>query len=76
MLNKICELEVSGSAWTILTDVGDEICWRQLLDVGDSLSRFAHHYPASFKISVGQQHPKDVTNIKILLSTSKTCHPL
>ena len=37
--------------------VGDEICWRQLCDVGD-------------------QQPKDVTNIEILSLTAKNCHQL
>ena len=39
-------------------------------DVG----RFCHQHPISFNISVGHQHPKDVTNIEILSLTSKNCH--
>ena len=47
----------------LVTDVRDEMCWRQLSDVGDGFGRFCHPYPLSFNISVGHQHPKDVTNI-------------
>ena len=42
----------------LVTDVGDEMCWRQLLDVGDDFGRFCHQYPLSFNISVGHQHSK------------------
>ena len=28
-------------------DVGDEICWRQLLDVADGFDRFRHQYLCS-----------------------------
>ena len=58
----------------LVTDVGDEMCWRQLWDVDDGFRRFRHQHPLSFKISVGHQHPKDVTNIEILSLTSKNCH--
>ena len=36
-----------------VTDVGDEMCWRQLLDVDDCFGRFRHQHPLSFNISVG-----------------------
>ena len=52
----------------------DEICWRQLGDVGDGFGHFRHQDPLSFIISVGHQHPKDVTNIEILSLTSKYCN--
>ena len=68
----------------LATDVGDEICWRQLWDVGDGFGRFCHQHPLSFSSSVGHQHPKDapiskfcyqhpkiVPNIK---SSTSTCH--
>ena len=57
-----------------VTDVGDEMCWRQFWDVGDGFSRFCHEHPLSFKITVGHQDPKDATNIEILSLTSKNCH--
>ena len=50
----------------LVTDVGDEMCWRQLWDACDGFRRFLHQYPLSFNISVGNQQPKDVTNIEIL----------
>ena len=46
-------------------DVGDEMCWWQLWDVGDGFGHFRHQRLLSFNISVGQQHPKNVTNIEI-----------
>ena len=57
-------------------DVGDEIFWRQLWDVGDDFCRFCHQNPLSLSISisVGHQHPKDVTNIEILTPTLENCH--
>ena len=58
----------------LLTDDGGEICWRQ--DFGDSCGRFGHQHPLSFNISVGHQHPKDVTNILILSPTYLNCHQL
>ena len=58
----------------LVTDVGDELCWRQLLDVDDSFGRFYHQHPLFFNISVGHQQPKDVTNIEILSLRSKNCH--
>ena len=58
----------------LLTDVGDEMCWRQLLDVGDGFGRFCHQHPLSFNINFGHQQPKDVINIEILSLTSKNFH--
>ena len=55
------------------TDVGGEMCWRQLWDVGDGFDRFGHQLPLYFNISVGQ-HPKDVINSEILSPTLKNCH--
>ena len=49
----------------LVTDVGDEMCWRQLWDVSDGFDRFRHQHPLSFNIIVGHQDSKDVTNIKI-----------
>ena len=45
-----------------VTDVGDEICWRQHWDVGDGFGRFCHQHSLSFN------------NIEILSPTSKNCH--
>ena len=39
----------------LVTDVWDEICWWQLLDVGDSFDHFGHQNQLSFYISV--RHP-------------------
>ena len=39
----------------LVTDVGDEICWRQLLDVGDGFGHFRHQHHLSLNISVGHQ---------------------
>ena len=44
-----------------VTDVGDEMCWWQLLDFGDGFGHFGHQYQLSFYISVGHQH-HDVSN--------------
>ena len=63
--------------WFGYIGVGDEMCWRQLWDVGDGFDRFCHQHPLSFNMTfcnVGQQQPKDVTNIEILSLTSKNCH--
>ena len=58
----------------LVTDVGDEICWRQLCDVGDGFDRFSHQHPLSFNIRVGYQQPKDVTNIEILSLIFENCN--
>ena len=58
----------------LMTDVGDEMCWWQLWDVGDGFGHFCHQHPLSFSINVRHQHSKDVTNIKILSLTSTNCH--
>ena len=58
----------------LVTDVGNEMCWWQLWDVGDAFDRFRHQHPLSFNISVGHEHPKIVTNIEILSLASKNCH--
>ena len=38
-----------------MTDVGDEMCWRQLWDIGDgfygTFYRYGHQHPLSFNIS-------------------------
>ena len=57
----------------LVTDVGNDMCWWQLWDVGNGFSPFRHQHPLSFNISVGYQHPKHVTNIKIP-STTPNCH--
>ena len=57
-----------------VTDVGDEMCWRQLWDVGDGFGRFRSRNILSLNISVGYQHPKDVTNIEILSPTPENCY--
>ena len=49
----------------LMTDVGDEMCWRQLRDIGDGFGRLRHQHHLFFNISVEHQHPKDVTNIEI-----------
>ena len=58
----------------LVTNVGDQMCWRQLWDVGDSFDRLCHQHPLSFKTTIGHQHSKDVTNIKIPSPTLKNCH--
>ena len=50
----------------LVTNVRDEMCWRQHRDVGDGFRHFCHQHPLPFNISVGQQQPKEVTNISIL----------
>ena len=57
-----------------VTDVEDEMCWRQLWSVGDDFRRFCHQHPLSLNINVGHQQSKYVTNIEILSVTSKFCH--
>ena len=39
----------------LVTDGGDEMCWRQLRDVGDDFDRFRHQHPLGLSISVGHQ---------------------
>ena len=68
----------------LVTDFGEEMCWRQFQDVGDAFGYFGHQHPLSLNISVGHQYPKNVNNIEILSLTSKidtkiksptsTCH--
>ena len=58
----------------LVTDVGDQMCGRQLLDVGDGFARFRHQHRPSFNASIGHQNSKDVTNIEILSPTSKNYH--
>ena len=60
----------------LVTDVGDEMCWRQLLDVGDGFGYFDHQHQLSFYLNVWHQHSKDVTKIKILSETSKKSRQL
>ena len=33
----------------LVTDVGEELCWRQLLDVGDGVGRYRQQHSLSFK---------------------------
>ena len=58
----------------LVTNVRDEIRWRQLSDVGDGFDCFRHQHPQSFNISVGYQHSKGVTNIEILSPALQNCH--
>ena len=70
----------------LVTDVGDEMCWWQLYDVGDGFSHFDHQNPLSFYIGIGwfgptfkryRQHGNSVTNIYKLsptLSHQHHCH--
>ena len=53
----------------LVTDVGDELCWSQLWDIGDAFSYFYHQQPIYLNINVGNQLPKDVTKIFILSPT-------
>ena len=53
----------------LVTNVGDEMCWRQLRDIGDGLGRFRHQHPLSLNIL-----SKDVTNIEIVLPIPANCH--
>ena len=48
----------------LVTDVGDEMRWRKLSDVGDRFGRFRHQTPVSFNISFGHQRPKILTKMK------------
>ena len=57
----------------LVTDVGDEICWRQLCDVGDGFDRFSHQHSPSFNTGFGHEQPKDVPNIEILSPTPENC---
>ena len=56
--------------WNCYIDVGDEMCWRQLWDVGDGFDRSRHQHPLCSNIGVWHQHSKDATNIEIVT----TCH--
>ena len=62
------------SPWTIdgRIDVGDG-CWRRNLLV--TILRVCWRFwPLSLNISIGNQHPKDVTKILILSPTFLNCH--
>ena len=63
----ICKWRVTSMMVTV---VGEEMCWRQLGDVGDGFGRSRHQHPLSFYISVEHQHSKDVTNAQKLSLTS------
>ena len=73
-------LTIEWATSMLVTDVGDEMCWRQLWDVGDGSCRFRHQHSLSLNISVGHQHPKDVTNSENLSGNCHqfklTCHQL
>ena len=51
----------------LVTDVGDEMGSWQFQDVGHlrGFGHFGHQHPLSLNISVGGQHPKDVTKVLI-----------
>ena len=51
----------------LVTNVGDEMRWRQLSDVGDGFDRFRHQHPLFLNISDGHQTSKDVTNIVTII---------
>ena len=53
----------------LVTDVGDQMYWLQLLDVGDGFGYFGHQHSLLFYISVRHQDQKDVTNIHKLAPT-------
>ena len=58
----------------LATDVGDEICWRQLWDVGDG---FGHQHPLSLNISVdsgasNQKMSPDLNSVANILKLSPT----
>ena len=59
----------------LVTNDGDEMCWRKLWDLGDGFGRFCHQHPLSYNISFGHQQSKDVNNIEILSLSFKNCHP-
>ena len=63
-------IDVGDGCWwrTLVTDVGEEMYWWQLLDVGDVFGHIGHQHPLSFFITVGYQYSKDVSNIKFLPS--------
>ena len=48
----------------LITDVGEEMCWLQLQDSGDSFGQFSH------------KHSKDVTKIETPSPTSENCRQL
>ena len=60
----------------LVTDVGDEMGWWQLHDVGDSFSHFGYRHQLSFYISVEHQQSKDVTKIEILSPKSTNSRQL
>ena len=48
----------------LVTDVGDKIFWRQLLDANDGFGHFGLQTPLSPFISVLHQYSKYITNIQ------------
>ena len=67
-------MKLESATSVLVTDVGNEMCWRQLWDVGYDFGRFCHQHSLSFNISFWHQQPKDVTNIEILSLTFENCH--
>ena len=50
----------------LVTDVGDEMCWRQLLDVGDGFGRFRQQHPLYLNIGAGHRvGATDIQNISL-----------
>ena len=58
----------------LVADVGDEMCWWQLWDVGGGFGHFYGKHPLSLHLSVKHQPLKDVTNIEIQLPTLSHQH--
>ena len=54
----------------LVTDVGDEMCWRNFEMLMTVLAVFVTNILYLSTLA----HPKDVTNIKILSLTPKNCH--
>ena len=49
----------------LVTDVGDEMCWRRLWDAGDGFGRFRHQHPLSRALTSKRCHQHKVTNINL-----------
>ena len=60
----------------LVTDVGDEMCWWRLYDVGDGFSNFDYQHSLSFYINNGDQQSKDIANLEIQSPTSTNRHQL
>ena len=67
MQNISCSFCLNPATSILVTDVGDEMCWRELRDVGDGYRRYRHLHASRTNIY-------NVTNIEILSPIAENFH--